>query len=1076
MERFSKRQSPRIGSMVEVEEEREIALVTTWKLSNLMLHDSVSLLGLEDQLECIDSKLREIVHLGHLNWSKSLKEIAYDIEEVVDVLVIKASQKIGAGILMRCVLAFTDLIEKYKLCRKLEHIKVDLFELRKLYFSRFAWWRLSKKDLDVGETVISPVIRRVTSIISDGDVTPAVKKQARWLRDEFISLHGFLKAIEVNGLTEGGEAWMEEVYDALRLAEDAIGLFLYEREKLRRTWTGPLKNLALALRKFLSERKLGKEMHKIKAKIQDISVRKLSAIQRRPMRVPIDIVRPMRVPIDIVRPTPYNSFNVDEQPDIPIFDDDIDDIMEMLLRDDPNCLTISIVGMRGIGKTSLAKLIFENHAIINHFPYRVWVPSASMDSLLEQIAREEYEMMAVKYKKRTSTSMDRNDFLYRSRQILNASLKSKKYLIVIDDECRESLWNELGVAVGDLSNGTRILFTARKVGLTPQLSDRNFTYRLQLRSDDESWALFTHSLNKDIPLELLKLRREILRRCGGLPLMIKELAGLLSNKAATTEEWSRVLEQLNQNEGPWYEILYGINRHLPLYLRRCLFYFVLFPEDFEVPARRLIGLWVAEGLGRQKGDQEPPECVSEKCLIELVNQNMIQVTKKKMNGKISRCRLPDALRVHWLPKAREANFLQDNMGINLSMNNTSLIRRLADHLDHKDASFDHIHGNRISSSVYSSYRNVVSFLSFDTQEGSRAGEDVENFLERCISSGSFYFLWVLDLENVYKPKLPKAVGQLTRLRYLGLRSTYMETLPVFIDKLLNLQSLDLKRTCINTVPNSIWKMQNLRQLFLDESFCIMFVPQQEDSSLVDLQTLWGALVDETSPVRNGLGRLSKLTKLGLKCKSSVSSQNEAMSSQLVAVANWVTKMKHLQYLRLKSFDESGLPWDLYLESLLDHKDLCSLYLVGRLKNQHLVSEFPSNLIELTLSASEIAKDPMQTLDKLPNLRILKLLSRSFTGKKMLSRSDGFAKLEILKFWELEALEEWNVEEGALCSLKDLEIRSCRNLKMLPDGLKLIRTLRELKLTRQPELSARIRDNQGEDWNKISHARHIYIED
>ncbi|KAF2300258.1 hypothetical protein GH714_011098 [Hevea brasiliensis] len=233
-----------------------------------------------------------------------------------------------------------------------------------------------RKDLDVGETVISPVIRKVIATFSDGDLTPAVKKQARWLRDEFISLHGFLKAIEVNGLSEGGDVWMQELYDALRLAEDVIGLFLYKREKMRRTSTGSFKNLDLCLHNFLSERKLSKEMDQMKAKIQDISERKFSAIQR----------RPIRVPSDIARATPYDSYNVDEQPDIPIFDDDIDDIVEILLRDDPNCLTISIVGMKVSGKTSLAKSIYENHAIIDHFPDRVWVPSTRMDGLMKKIA------------------------------------------------------------------------------------------------------------------------------------------------------------------------------------------------------------------------------------------------------------------------------------------------------------------------------------------------------------------------------------------------------------------------------------------------------------------------------------------------------------------------------------------------------------------------------------------------------------------------------------------------------------------------------------------------------------------
>ncbi|KAF2322091.1 hypothetical protein GH714_006519 [Hevea brasiliensis] len=220
------------------------------------------------------------------------------------------------------------------------------------------------------------------------------------------------------------------------------------------------------------------------------------------------------------------------------------------------------------------------------------------------------------------------------------------------------------------------------------------------------------------------------------------------------------------------------------------------------------------------------------------------------------------------------------------------------------------------------------------------------------------------------PKLPKAVGQLTRLRYLGLGSTYLEMLPVFINKLLNLQTLDLKRTCINTLPSSIWKMQKLRHLFLDESFRNTFVPRQEDSSLVDLQTLWGAFIDEDSPVRNGLDASLNIKKWGLKCKISVPSQNAAMSSQLVDVANWIVKLEHLQSLRLKSFDKSGQPWDLHLQSMVEHVDLSNVYLVGKLKNQHLASALPRSLIELTFSASGLVEDQCKRWPSYPTLESL----------------------------------------------------------------------------------------------------------
>ncbi|KAF2322079.1 hypothetical protein GH714_006361 [Hevea brasiliensis] len=289
------------------------------------------------------------------------------------------------------------------------------------------------------------------------------------------------------------------------------------------------------------------------------------------------------------------------------------------------------------------------------------------------------------------------------------------------------------------------------------------------------------------------------------------------------------------------------------------FYFGLFPADYKIPTRTLIVLWVAEGLGRQQGDEKTPELVAEECLGELVNHNMVQVTEKKLNGKIKTCHLPEAVRVYWFAKAKEANFLQGHTNI------TGVIRRLADLVDPNDAIFDHIH---------------------------------------VCSSGN------------------------------------------------------------------------------------------GGSSPMDLKTLWAILVDEDNLVINDLDTWLTITKLGLICKMSRPSQKMAISKQLDVVANWVQNLKHLRSL--------------------------SIYLTGKLKNQHLVSEFPQNLIELTLSASGLVEDPMQILDKLPKLQILILMSKSFAGKKMLCSYGGFPKLEVLKFKKMEPLEEWNVEKGALPSLKSLE--------------------------------------------------------
>ena len=345
-----------------------------------------------------------------------------------------------------------------------------------------------------------------------------------------------------------------------------------------------------------------------------------------------------------------------------------------------------------------------------------------------------------------------------------------------------------------------------------------------------------------------------------------------------------------------------------------------------------------------------------------------------------------------------------------------MIRRLVDHLDRDDITFDHIHGGYDTSSTSLTHycQDVISFRSFDTRRKIESEEEIGNFLGRCISSNCFLFLWVLDLENVFKPKLPEALGELTRLRYLGLRSTFLEKLPSSISKLRNLQTLDIKHTNISILPNSVWKLQQLRHLYFSEGYRSKLKPQPSIGSLTTLQTLCGLFVDEETPIKDGLNRLLNLRKLGL----AMSSGPKAMSTQVQAVTDWVLNLNHLRSLRVKSIDDNNQPGDLELKPLTGHLNLSCIFLFGRLRNPSIVSQFPPSLIDLTLSGSELTEDPMQSLNKLPNLRSLKLFAKSYLGKSMHCSLGGFPQLRVLKLWKLEQLEQWNVEKGALQALRD----------------------------------------------------------
>lgn len=174
-------------------------------------------------------------------------------------------------------------------------------------------------------------------------------------------------------------------------------------------------------------------------------------------------------------------------------------------------------------------------------------------------------------------------------------------------------------------------------------------------------------------------------------------------------------------------------------------------------------------------------------------------------------------------------------------------------------------------------------------------------------------------------------------------------------------------------------------------------------------------------------------------------------SRQKVLAEWISDLNHLQSIRLRSIGEMGEPSDLHLKPLSNLKNLSSLYLLGRLKNPSIMEQLPQSLTEVTLSASQLSNDPMPKLGKLPKLRSLCLYSGSYKGITMVCSIDDFPQLLVLKLWMLDNLKSWDVQEGAMRNLRELEIRSC-NILEIPTGLTRLETLQELKLTICPKTS------------------------
>lgn len=710
---------------------------------------------------------------------------------------------------------------------------------------------------------------------------------------------------------------------------------------------------------------------------------------------------------------------------------------------------ISIVGMEGIGKTTLAKKIYTHRAIADSFPLRVWVTLTQDDfgnSIVEQVGKEVLKSSGLNW------NVEDQYTQYWIQKVVEILSKFKHILVLDNVSTAQALDTlELTLKFSEIKNGSKILLTTRNrdVASRADTSRSSAPHRLPLRTKEESRRLFNqmvHRSSEDDPRA-----KELLARCAGLPLAILHLGYLMLGEEATSVQLGRVLDRTKMNDSPLLDAFKGTNNSdVPPHLIKCLSYFRLFPSNSEISARRLVTLWVAEGLVQQRRDEnETPEEVAEKYLLELLARNMIQVVERKPNGKVKKCCLPIALQQLWLQNER-------------------LDHRLADHFNRDDPCFFDIHGeDSTMPHDMQNYMHLLSFLSFDSREGNKPGEEIGNFLRKGIGHGCFHKLHVLDLEGVFRPQLPNSIVKLSKLRYLGLRWTYLETIPSIIGKLVHLETLDVKHTYVRTLPSSIWKLQNLRHLYLNQRYRSQIMRHPSGSSLKNLQTLWGIFVDEDSPMEDGLDKLVNLRKLGLAFQLSGELQQGALTK-------WIVKLKHLQSLRLRSIGETGESHHLFLECFLCLENLSSLDLFGILGNPSFVDKLPHNLTSLTLSASYLTDDPMPKLEKLPNLTLLCLYGNSYTGTQMVCSTGKFPQLLVLRMWKLEQLEELEVNENAMQNLIELEIRSCRRLGV-PAGLKHLKNLIELKLSDMPqEFAETMEDEKKTFWDDIVQSPSIIV--
>ncbi|KAJ4974355.1 hypothetical protein NE237_007529 [Protea cynaroides] len=900
-------------------------------------------------------------------------------------------------------------------------------------------------------TIISFATKLGEIVVEEYKFLEGVEEQVVSLRDELEWISSFLRdAAVLRSKYERVDVWVSQIRDLAYDAEDVLDIFIHKEKKLKER---NIMGLIHYPRRLITLHKLGNQIDSINKRIEKISTcRSKYAIDKLEDKYSLGKDMALNKRRELVV----------EGDDVVGFDIQSKNVTEKLLGEKDDSLqfhVISIVGMAGAGKSTLARKVYDD--VKNKFDSCAWIN-------VSQEFKSESLLQSIK---------DQNP---RNNEDLG------KLLVVLDDVWRTQDWDALHSDVlkkiKSTSTEIRVLLTSRYTAVATHANSRIKPYDIEKLDEKMGLELLKKKVfhKENFPSELKELAEKIVQKCHGLPLAIAVLGGLLSTKQKTTDVWNKVLEsaswQLLQDSTDCPEILALSYDNLPNFLKPCFLYFGLFPEDKLINCESLIQLWIAEGFIQKRG-AESMEDVAEDYLEELIQRNMIQVEVCGLNGSVNYCRIHDLLREFAISKGRQDKFL-DILGDKCWETHHTMSRRLAIHSTKKKEK-----GTEVVDS--SSLNGPRSMLCFDNLISNVRSLEDKSFYK------SFKLLRVLYLggKQMKLQSLPHEIGELVLLKYLNLSGASMLIrLPSSIRNLRNLLTLDISRTGISGIPGPVFELEELRYFhgsnrpLLDTSSGNGVSCSLVQRKIIDYYYHSG--IGGAPPPR--IGRLRNLRTLSFAgdnwtCDDDFSQLTYLRKLHIyrvqmdrvgVALFNSILKFIYLRELYIQ-WDEGKLQFQ---GSLSQHVHLYEATLEGEVEK--LPNAFPPNLTELHLWDTALKQEEgdrvIQTLADLKNLKFLNL-SKALEGKQMVFPAKGFPNLIRLDIGSSRNLEEWKVEERSLPNLKFLTLWQLNSLRELPDGLRQVTTLQELQIYNlSAEIKRRVARDEGDDWDKIKHIPNIRI--
>ncbi|CAK9153076.1 unnamed protein product [Ilex paraguariensis] len=477
------------------------------------------------------------------------------------------------------------------------------------------------------------------------------------------------------------------------------------------------------------------------------------------------------------------------QSDVVGLTEDVRTIKGWILPHKEELHRIGTVGMGGLGKTTIAQKIFKDKQVIASFEERIWVTvSQNVDE--DEIVRSILDDLKVN---------DRSgNLLHKMSEVLTR----KAYLIFMDDVWKIAAWWE-NISSGlpkTKEHSSCIIITSRNEYVLKRMGVvEERVHRPKLLSEEEGWSLFCKVafLSSKANSELEETGKNIVKKCGGLPLAIKTIGGLLSSKSQILNEWNRIYENFHakleeesnssEAESDRTTVMASLKLsydELPTDLQHCILCLSIYAEDYEIRAEQFVRWWVGEGFVRDKGTETARD-VAYCYLSELISTCLTEVVQRRnYDGRVYNCKIHDMVRDLIIKIAREEDF----------------------------SSFDK--GNRQVPTVDTRRLGVTGEMNLHALEGNSKLRALLWDLWRWITSQKR--LAYLNLRNAAKlVELPDSIGKLWGLQILILgECKNLEKVSVLIANLSELTVLDVGNCpLLQCLPQGLSRLSNLQELY-----------------------------------------------------------------------------------------------------------------------------------------------------------------------------------------------------------------------------------------------------------------------